>query len=93
MVIDTNTWVGHWPFQPFDLSTPPELLSRLDAEGIDRSAAHWMSTLPTVRVASTLEFPYATAGGTMVTAGSAREFGRDLARAMAKFLTSLDESS
>ena len=37
MVIDTNTWVGHWPFHPFDLSTPGELADRLASEGIDRA--------------------------------------------------------
>ncbi|MFQ5809489.1 MAG: amidohydrolase family protein [Armatimonadota bacterium] len=37
MIVDTNTWVGHWPFQRLVRSTPPELAEHLAAEGIDRA--------------------------------------------------------
>ncbi len=37
MIVDTNTWVGNWPFHPFHLSTPAELAAHLAGEGIDRA--------------------------------------------------------
>lgn len=37
MIIDTNTWVGHWPFQPLKPATPQELMEHLESEGIDRA--------------------------------------------------------
>ena len=46
----------------------------------------WMATLPGVRVAGTIEVPYASASGQPVTAASARLFGRSLARAVGKYL-------
>lgn len=46
----------------------------------------WMQTLPNALFASCLEFPYADAHGTEVTAESAREFGRGLAHAMLQYL-------
>ena len=46
----------------------------------------WSSTLPGVLVPITLEFPYATADGTVVTAESARAFGHDIAHAIRQYL-------
>jgi len=37
MIVDTNTWVGHWPFQRLVRATPSELAEHLAAEGIDRA--------------------------------------------------------
>jgi len=37
MIVDTNTWVGHWPFQRLARSTPSELAEHLANEGIDRA--------------------------------------------------------
>lgn len=37
MILDTNTWVGHWPFQRLSPTTPAALARRLRAEGIDRA--------------------------------------------------------
>ena len=37
MIVDTNTWVGHWPFQRLARATPSELADHLAAEGIDRA--------------------------------------------------------
>ena len=51
-----------------------------------RSFGRWAESLPGVNIASTIEIPFANAGGKEVTAESARAFGRDLARAMAEFL-------
>lgn len=53
-----------------------------------RSFALWADELPGIRVSGTLEVPYATVGGTAVTAASARAFGQDLARALRLFLAS-----
>jgi hypothetical protein len=46
----------------------------------------WVVQQPDVRVAATVETPYALAAGREVNADSAREFGRDLAAAMAEYL-------
>jgi hypothetical protein len=51
-----------------------------------RSYSAWAGLLPGVRMAVTVEIPYATAGGKPVTADSARAFGHDLARAMRAYL-------
>jgi len=46
----------------------------------------WCSGLPGMLVAVTLELPYAVAGGQVVTAESARAFGRDLAHTIRQHL-------
>ena len=46
----------------------------------------WSSTLPGVLVPITIEFPYATADGNVVTAESARAFGHDIAHAIRLYL-------
>ena len=51
-----------------------------------KSFARWAAELPGIRVASTIETPYANAGGKEVTPDSARAFGRDIARAVRKYL-------
>lgn len=48
--------------------------------------AHWAAELPGVRAATTIEVAYANAGGRVVTDESARALGRDLARALRKYL-------
>ena len=50
------------------------------------SFGRWAAALPGVRVAATLETPYANAGGVAVTDQSARLLGHDLARALQKYL-------
>ena len=50
------------------------------------SCKGWTVGLPGLRVASTIEIPYANAGGGEVNAGTARAFGADLARALRAFL-------
>ncbi len=47
-----------------------------------QTSAGWARTLPGIRFASSIEIPYANAGGAEVNAESARLFGRDLARAI-----------
>lgn len=51
-----------------------------------QSFSKWAETLPGVDVATTIEFPYANAAGGEVNADSARAFGRDLARALRRYL-------
>lgn len=53
-----------------------------------KSCSTWFGELPGIRLATSLEIPYATAHGRLVTAESARVFGRDLARALAAYLRS-----
>jgi len=48
--------------------------------------AKWSENLPGILVGTSLELPYASAGGQPVTAESARALGRDLARAIRLFL-------
>ena len=50
------------------------------------SNGKWTETLPGILVGSSLELPYANAGGNPVTVESARAFGRDFARAVRLYL-------
>ena len=52
------------------------------------SAARWAATIPGVKLATTIEFPYANVAGGEVNATSARAFGHDLARAIRSYLES-----
>lgn len=56
------------------------------AEG--RTFPGWAATLPGIRLAATLELPYANARGVEVNAESARLLGPDLAAAVARYLQS-----
>jgi hypothetical protein len=51
-----------------------------------RTGARWAASLPGVKLASTIELPYANASGQEVNAETARAFGRDLARAIRQYL-------
>jgi hypothetical protein len=51
-----------------------------------KSFGHWAAELPGINLASSVEVPYAKASGKPVTPESARAFGRDLARALRRFL-------
>ena len=55
-------------------------------EGQPRSFSRWAANLPGTGMASSIEIPYANASGTTVTAETTRAFGRDLARALRRFL-------
>ena len=50
------------------------------------SFGRWTSTLPNIRIATTIETPYAIVKSTPVTPASARALGHDLATALRKFL-------
>ncbi|PWU08685.1 MAG: peptidase M14 [Verrucomicrobia bacterium] len=50
------------------------------------SAADWAASLPGVKMATSLEFPYANAGGREVNQQTARAFGQDLARAVREYV-------
>ncbi len=56
------------------------------AEGLLATCANWSAGLLGVELATTLELPFANAGGVPVTPESARAFGRDLGRAIATWL-------
>jgi hypothetical protein len=51
-----------------------------------KSCSRWAGEQPGVRLATTFEIPYANVGTTVVTADNARDFGRDLARALLHYL-------
>ena len=51
-----------------------------------RSFGRWAAKLPGIQFATTIEIPYANAGGEPVTPESARALGRDLARAIRQYL-------
>ncbi len=50
------------------------------------SAARWAATLPGVKLATTIEFPYANVAGGEVTPETARAFGHDLCCAIRQYL-------
>ena len=56
------------------------------------SSTTWAGALPGIRLATTIELPYANAGGKMVTQESARQFGRDLAAALRDYLIQPNEN-
>jgi len=51
-----------------------------------KSCSRWTSELEGIRLGASFEIPYANADGQSVTAESARAFGRDLARAIRRYL-------
>jgi hypothetical protein len=55
------------------------------------SCARWAGTLPGVKLAASFEIPYANANGNDVNAASARAFGRDLGKALRKYLEDLGQ--
>ena len=50
------------------------------------SGARWAGGLPGIKLATTIEFPYANVLGGEVNADTARAFGRDLARSIREYL-------
>jgi hypothetical protein len=54
--------------------------------GVLESCSAWMTTLPGIKFAATLETAYANANGNEVTVTSARNFGADIARAIHEYL-------
>ena len=54
--------------------------------GKQKSCSRWGAEQPGVLMASTIEIPYANVGAVLVTAENARTFGRDLARALRRYL-------
>jgi hypothetical protein len=56
--------------------------------GSGMSFSRWASQQPGIAFASTIEVPYANVNGHPVTAETARAFGRDLATALRRFLSS-----
>ena len=53
------------------------------------SASVWGASLPGVKLATTIEFPYANVAGKEVNAETARAFGHDLARAIRGYLEAI----
>ncbi len=51
-----------------------------------KSCSRWAGEQAGVRLATTIEIPYANVGATVVTADNARAFGRDMARALRQYL-------
>jgi hypothetical protein len=57
-----------------------------------KSCSRWGGEQPGVRLATTIEIPYANVGTAVVTTGNARDFGHDLARALRQYLQSSENS-
>lgn len=57
------------------------------------SFSRWAGRQPGIQLATTFEIPYANAGGQAVTPATAREFGHDLAVALAQYLAGSAETS
>ena len=51
-----------------------------------KSCSGWAQEQPGIRLATTIEIPYANVGTTVVTADKARAFGRDVAQALRQYL-------
>ena len=51
-----------------------------------KSCSGWAQEQPRIRLATTIEIPYANVGTTVVTADNARAFGRDVAKALRQYL-------
>jgi hypothetical protein len=58
--------------------------------GKQKSCSRWGAEQPGVLMSSTIELPYGNAGAVTVTAENARAFGRDLARALQRYLEDSD---
>jgi len=77
---------GYLPFSADDIISYGQGWNT-DPEGETRpSFANWAGNIPGVLLASTIEIPYATAKGAEVNQQTSREFGRDLARAIQRYL-------
>ena len=37
MIIDANTWIGHWPFRALPRTSATDLLRRMDRHGITKA--------------------------------------------------------
>lgn len=59
--------------------------------GEQKSCSRWGAEQPGVRLATTIEIPYANVGDTIVTVDNARAFGCDLALALRHYLESTSE--
>lgn len=64
--------------------------NKADAKGATRKFREWIESIGGVRLATTLEFPYANASGGVVTQDSARRFGADLAVALTRYLQGIE---
>ncbi|MHC4742483.1 MAG: M14-type cytosolic carboxypeptidase [Planctomycetota bacterium] len=60
--------------------------------GNHKSSSRWAAELNGILLATTIEIPYANAAGKEVNPESARAFGKDLAKALAAYLTTLHKS-
>jgi hypothetical protein len=54
--------------------------------GSGKSCSRWAGELAGVRLSTCIEIPYARANGKTVTENTARQFGRDLAHAIYRYL-------
>ncbi|NOX57200.1 MAG: peptidase M14 [Planctomycetes bacterium] len=54
--------------------------------GNQMSSTMWAAKLDGIQLVTTIELPYANVGGQPVTPASARQFGRDLAKALRRYL-------
>lgn len=80
-----KTCTGALPYQAKHL-LPYGTAWNTEADQQDRTFAAWAQELPGIRLATTLEIPYARASGHEVNADSARAFGHDLAAALRPYL-------
>ena len=102
---DTNVWAQQQAFGKLLEALKPNPLGYRQANDLPYGKAwntsanfsqgmsfgRWASTLPGVRIAGSIEIPYATASGAEVNAQSARQFGDNLATALAQYLRGAGE--
>ena len=97
---DTNLWAQQQVFGKWMEEVEPNLLAYRHANDLPygkawntssnyaqgMSCIRWASALPGIRLASSIEIPYATANSAEVTPLSARSFGNSLATAIGLYL-------
>jgi hypothetical protein len=79
---------GPLPYKAFDNLPFGKAWNTNKNYGKLKSCSRWAAEIEQVRLATTIEIPYANVGGEEVTADTARAFGSDLARAIRKYLES-----
>jgi hypothetical protein len=77
---------GPLPYRPADNLPFGTAWNTGSAYDPGKSFCRWAAELPGIRLASTIEIPYANVAGSPVTPETARAFGRDLAAAIRAYL-------
>jgi len=81
---------GPLVYDPSDNLPFGQAWNTADNFGAGKSFTRWAGELPGVRLATSIEVPYANARGRQVNAQTARAFGRDVAHALCEYMQATD---